>query len=83
MKPVAFDDARAAAMARLAEIRGSDSTRQQVLALLDAIKAGYQARALECGEQEVPDLRAGAKQIEKLRRALMEKDIKAIGLFLL
>lgn len=82
MKPVSFDEAKAAAMARLADIRGSESTRQLVLAWLDAMKAGCQARMLECGDAELTEIRIGGRQIDKLRRALIEKDIKAVGLFL-
>lgn len=82
MKPISFDEARSSALTALARIRGNDSERLAVLELVDSMLAGYQAKAAECPESELPIVRAAAQQLRKLRQGLTEKEIRTVGLFL-
>jgi hypothetical protein len=82
MKPIEFDQARQDAMTALSVLRGNELIRLQVIDLLNCMEAAYQARTINCGDAELPKIRHGAEQIAKLRRALTEKEIKSVGLFL-
>lgn len=81
MKPIQFEEAKTAAMAALAVLRSSESTRLQVVAMLECMEAAYQARTLACSDNELAKIRAGADQVARLKRALTEKEIKSVGLF--
>lgn len=81
MKPIQFEDAKTAAMAALAVLRSSDSTRREVIALLECMEAAYQARTMACSDNELAKIRPAADQVARLRRALSEQEIKSVGLF--
>lgn len=81
-KPIQFEEARSSALSALAVIRGDENTRLRVLDLVDSMLAGYQAKAVECTEAELPLVRAAAMQLRKLRTGLTEKELRTVGLFL-
>jgi len=82
MKPIHFDDARSSALIALAEIRRDESARQKVLDLVETMISGYQAKGLDCVEKDIQAIRAAAEQLQRIRKGLMEQEIKAVGLFL-